>query len=67
LAKKTVAKKTAVKKTVSDPTPPPEFVKNFEDAQQNLKELQLSLRTLKKQLNCLCQHGYKQGPKQPKE
>jgi len=66
LAKKPVAKKTAVKKTPSAAIPPPEYVKNFEDAQQSVRDLQLSLKTLKKKLDCLCHSGgYIYGPPPP--
>jgi hypothetical protein len=58
-----LAKKTAVKKVVLQK--PARFIRDFDDAQKILKELELDLGELRKKLNALCHDPHIIGPKQP--
>jgi hypothetical protein len=59
-----LVKKTAVKKTVK---PPERYIKGFREAQRTLKNLDLDLRKLKKELNAFCQNPQIPAPPPPKK
>ena len=59
-----MAMKTAAKKTVK---PPERYIKGFREAQKTLKDLELDLRKLKKDLNAFCQNPQIPAPPPPKK
>jgi hypothetical protein len=58
VAKKAVAKKTSTKSASK-------HIQAFKEAKKNLKDLELGLTKLKKQVEGLCQHPYVSAPKPP--
>ena len=69
MAKKTVAKKAAAKKAVAKGiTPPPtleEIRKFFNQVQEKLYNLEVDLRTVKKDVDCFVQHPGPPTPTKP--